>query len=124
MVHDHACPPPIADAGMDGVVVAGQSVAPPGANENGAGAPVDGVGTLGGHPDSKDGSDAEKGSERTGDVPDVIDDNGAPAEGQKALMRILLAWSSAVDSHTHVPLMHALTAHVWENREWVFEPYS
>lgn len=119
-----AMQPAIADGGTDGVVLAGQPVALPGADDGESAAAEGAEGALGRQPDDNDGGDAEDGPEITEVQPEIPNGDGAPVQAQGALMRILLAWSSAVGSHMHTALRQALTAHVWENREWVFEPYS
>lgn len=126
----HVGPPPLAAVGMKGVVNAGPPGVLPQVNAvgpaGGAGCPPDGRPSYVGAED-EDGSDFDDGSESVEEDEDVADsvvDARAPAETQRALMRILFAWLSAVDSRTHIALRQALTAHVWENREWVLSRTS
>lgn len=60
--------------------------------------------------------------EEAGGVVPEVGPVAEPAQG--SLMRILLAWSSAVDCHTHEALKQSLTPHVWAKRNEYLEPYE
>lgn len=74
--------------GMDRAVLAGQPVAPPGADDEESAVAEDAEGALGGQPDDNDGGDAEDGPEITEVQPEIPNGDGAPVQAQWALMRI------------------------------------